>query len=127
MATTSNGSIRPRQTITAGGRTRELTLHAMVRMRVREIPEAQVAYVLDNWQLRGTDTTPGRKPSFVYFAYIPDADKVLKVAVSIDDERITTTHFDTRATKDFRRGTRDYFLKYEDLEERDEGNIRRTR
>ena len=97
-------------------------------MREYDIAEADVAYVLNNWQLRGVDITLDREPSYVYFAYIPEHAKVLKVAVSIDDERIVTTHFDTRATKDLRRGTRNYFLrKYHDLEERDEGNIRRAR
>ena len=97
-------------------------------MREYDIAEADVAYVLNNWQLRGVDITLDREPSYVYFAYIPEHTKVLKVAVSIDDERIVTTHFDTRATKDLRRGTRNYFLrKYRDLEERDEGNIRRAR
>ncbi len=128
MATTSNGSVQPRRTITAGGRTRQLTLHAIVRMRQYDISEANAAYVLNNWQLRGIDNTLGREASYVYFAYIPEHTKVLKVAVSLDDERIVTTHFDTRATRDLRRGTRNYFLrKYQDLEERDEGNIRKAR
>ena len=96
-------------------------------MRERSITEVQIAYVLDNWQLRGIDNTLGREPTYVYFAYIPEQTKVLKVAISLDDERIVTTHFDTRATKSFQRGTRNYFAKYRDLEERDEGNIRGAR
>ena len=127
MAITPNGYIQSGRTITAGGRTRHLTQHAIDKMRERSITEVQVAYVLDNWQLRGIDNTLGREPSYVYFAYIPERAKVLKVAISLDDDRIVTTHFDTRATKNFQRGTRNYFAKYQDLEERDAGNIRRTR
>ena len=102
-----------------------LTLHASEKMRVRNISEDQVAYVLDNWFLKGIDNTPGRELSYVYFAYIQERSKVLKVATSIDDERIITTHFDRRATDNLRTGTRGYFLaKYQVLEERDEGIIR---
>ncbi len=104
-----------------------MTLHAIDKMLERGITEVQVAYVLDNWQLRGIDNTPGREPSHVYFAYIPEHTKIMKVAISLDDERIVTTHLDARATKDFQRGTRNYFVKYQGLEERDEGNIRGAR
>ena len=128
MTTTPNGSFQARRTITAGGRTRQLTLHAIDRMREYDISEAHVEYVLNSWQLRGIDVTPDREPSYVYFAYIPELGRALKVAVSIDDERIATTHFDRSATSDLRRGTRGYFLrKYHALEERNEGDIRRAR
>ena len=101
-----------------------MTLHAIDRMREYDITEDYVAYVLNSWQLRGIDFTLDREPSYVYFAYIPERGRVLKVAVSIDDERIATTHFDRSATNALRRGARGYFLrKYQDLEERDEGNI----
>ena len=105
-----------------------MTRHAIDRMRKYDITEVHVAYVLNRWQLRGIDITLDREPSYVYFAFIPELSRALKVAVSIDDERIVTTHFDRSATSDLRRGTRGYFLrKYQALEERDEGDIRRAR
>ena len=125
MVATPNGSLQPRRTITAGGRTRELTLHAIIRMRQRNITEAQVAYVLDNWQLRGIDNSSEREPSIAHFALLPELDRMLKVAVSIDNAKIATTHFDRVATRNFKGGTRSYFFrKYQNLEERDEGGIR---
>ena len=111
--------------MTAGGRTRQLTLHAIDKMRERGITEVQVAYVLDNWQLRGIDNSPGREPTHVYFAFVSEINRAIKVAVSIDDAKIVTVHLDRAATRNFRSGTRRYFVrKYQDLEERDESGIR---
>lgn len=94
-------------------------------MRERSISESQVAYVLDNWQLRGIDNTSERGPCHVYFAVVPELDRAIKVAVSIHDESIVTVHLDRAATRNLRSGTRGYFVrKYQDLEERDEGVIR---
>ena len=93
-------------------------------MRQYDITIEQVAYTLRNWTLRGVDTTPDRSPTYVRFAYIAERDKVLKVITSIDDERVVTTHFDSQATKAFKRGDRNYFIgKYQDLEESNESHI----
>jgi len=94
-------------------------------MRERSITEAQIAYVLDNWQLRGIDNTSDIGPCYVYFAIVPERNRAIKVAVSIDDASIVTVHLDRAATRNLKSGTRGYFIrKYQDLEERDEGVIR---
>ena len=94
-------------------------------MRSRNISEDQVAYVLDNWELRGIDNDPDREPSYVYFARVPELGRAIKVAVSMDDARIATVYFDRSATRDLNRGTRRYFArKYQNLEGRDESDIR---
>lgn len=107
-----------RDSITAGGCARQLTEHSIVKMRERHISEAHIAYVLDNWVLRGIENRPGREPTYVHFAYVPELERMLKVVISIDDARIVTVHPDRNATKAWRTGRREYFtMKYQDLEE----------
>lgn len=109
---------------TADGHTRQLTEHSIVKMRERRITEAQIAYALDNWILRGIENKPDREPTYVHFAYIPELGRLLKVVISMDDARIVTVHPDRNATKAWRTGRREYFtMKYQALEESDESHI----
>ena len=108
-------------TIVAGGRERTLTNHA-IRTRRPGITDAVIAFVIDNWQLRGiySDPRTGRE-SRVYLAYVLEIDRVVRVAVSTDDSRILSAFPDRNATRNVARGNRDYFaVRYRGLEERNE-------
>ena len=69
--------------------------------------------------MRGVHTEPNGRQSLVHFAYVAQHDKLVRVAVSIDDEIIATVHPDRNATKQWNRGNRSYFSRYQGLEERD--------
>ena len=108
-------------TIFAGGRNRTLTNHAL-RTRRPGITDAVIAFVIDNWQLRGiySDLQTGRD-SRVYLAYVPGIDRVVRVAVSTDESRILSAFPDRNATRNLARGNRNYFVdRYRDLEVRNE-------
>lgn len=83
---------------------------------------ARIAYVIDNWLLRGIYSDPQtRRESRVYLAFVPGMARVVRVAVSMDESRILSAFPDRNATRNLVRGNRDYFAdKYRDLEERDD-------
>ena len=120
----SMSAYESRTSVTAGGRTRQLTEHSIVKMRERHITEDQVAYALDNWVLRGIENKLDREPAYVHFAYISELGRLMKVVISMDDARIVTVHPDRNATKAWRTGQREYFtMKYQDLEESNESRV----
>ena len=108
-------------TIVAGSKERTLSDHA-IQTRRPGITNARIAFVIDNWQLQGiySDPQTGRD-SRVYLAFVPGIDRVVRVAVSMDQTRILSAFPDRNATRNLARGNRDYFAdKYRDLEERDD-------
>jgi hypothetical protein len=109
--------------IFAGGQERILTYHA-IQTRRPGITNERIAFVIDNWQFRGTYSDPQTGwDSRVYLAYVPDIDKVVRVAVSTDENRILSAFPDRNATRNMARGNRDYFAdRYRDLEERNVTN-----
>ena len=109
----------PRE-ITAGGRTRRLTEHFRNAPRPG-ITATRVQQVLDNWLIRGIYTDSRGTRSWGYLAFVTGLDKMVNVAVSLDDERIVTAFLDRTATGHWNRGNRDYFeMRYENLEIRNE-------
>ena len=111
------------QTITAGGRTRTVSDHLKEMSRSRaSITAERVEYILENWVVRGIYTDIEETQSWVYFATLPDLGKMVRVAVSMDDERIATAFPDTQATNHWNRRNMGYFeRKYGNVEVRDEG------
>ena len=77
--------------------------------------------MLNNWVLRGLHTEPNGAQSWNYLAFVPSLDKLVIVAVSMDDARIITAYASRRATEKWRTGDRDYFVRHypENLEVRD--------
>lgn len=108
-------------TIFAGGKERTLTNHAM-QTRRPGMTNARIAYVIDNWLMRGIYSDPQTgQNSWVYLAFVPGMDRVVRVAVSMDESRILSAFPDRNATRNLVRGNRDYFAdRYRDSEERDD-------
>ena len=106
-------------TITAGGRTREVSLHLKVTNRTAVTP-SRVVYALENWVIRATHLDPvTRLESVLHFAPVPPLRGILRIAVSIDDEKIVTAFIDQEATIRWKRGDLDYFYDiYYDVEVR---------
>ena len=109
--------------ITADGRTRTVTQH-MQNQPNRSITEERVRRVLERWTIRGIYTEDDGTQSWIYLAFIPGLSKMLRVAVSIDDERIVTAFQDRTATQHWNRGNLDYFrTRYQNVEVRDANYI----
>ena len=86
-----------------------------------DITVERVEYVLENWEVRGIHTAIDGTQSWVYFATLSDLGRMVRVAVSIDDERIATAFPDTQAANHWNRRNISYFhRKYRNVEVRDE-------
>ena len=83
--------------ITAGGRTRTVSQHMRNEPHLG-VTTRQVEYVLENWVVRGTNTDPHGRQSWIYLAVVPRLGKMVRVAVSIDDETVITAFPDGSAT-----------------------------
>ena len=85
-----------------------------------DVTESQVVYVLENWQLRGIKTDNFGRQSVVYLAIVPWRERMVRVAVSTNDELIITALTDGPATKNWSNGNIEYFTtRYRNLEVRD--------
>ena len=114
----SHESAQASSAITAGGRTRVLVGHALDGKH--GITSEQIAYVLENWALRGIHTASDGTQSWNYMAYVPQIGKIVIVAVSMDDDKIVTAFASTKMTRKWRQGDRNYFVRYyQRFEERD--------
>ena len=94
----------------AGGKTRAVTDHVINNRHLR-VTRRMIANVLDNWVIRGIHTTPDGEPSWNYYALVPGRNSMLRVAVSLDDERIVAAFPDEGATKAWKRGDLEYFRR----------------
>ena len=100
-----------RKTITAGGKRRRISQHMLDDLRNdrhSEITRERVAYVLDNWTVRGIYTNP-QGDSRVHYAFVPDLGNVVRVAVSTDGKEFFTAFIDTKATKKWQKGDLAFF------------------
>ena len=79
-----------------------------------------MVFVLENWQIRGVKTDDEGRKSVVYLATVPWRVKMVRVAVSMNDNLIVSAFADTSSTTKWNEGDIDYFAKrYQDLEIRD--------
>lgn len=112
-----------RKTIVAGGKRRLMTRHFQTDLRDKIRPEVtreSVAYVLDNWAVRGIDTSKGRDGT-VYLAFVPAVNKGIRVVVSMDDKSIVSAYPDSKAAKKLRDGNYAYYArKFRQMEVRNE-------
>ena len=102
-----------RKTIVAGGKRRLMTRHFQTDLRDKLRPEVTreiVAYVLDNWAVRGIDTSKGRDGT-VYLAFVPAVNKGIRVVVSMDDKSIVSAYPDNKATKKLPVGDYAYYAR----------------
>ena len=115
-----SGSSRLPATITANGRTRLVSHHMRNKPHPR-ITAERVAHALENWTLRGVRIDSYGEESMCYIGPAPGIQIMIRVAISMDDEKIITAFTDDRATRALRRGDDSYFdMDYEYWERRDE-------
>ena len=112
-----------RKTLVAGGKRRLLSRHMQADLRNNERPivtRERVAYVLENWKVRGIDTKADRD-GMVYLAFVPEVNKGIRVVVSLDDKSIVSAYPDNKATKKLPAGNYAYYArKLQQMEVRDE-------
>ena len=112
------------ETITAGGRVRRLTRHLREEAHPG-ITTKRIARVLDDWVVRGNCVDTKGNRAITHWGFVQGLKDLVKVVVSLDDERIITAYRDPPATRHWNRGTRAYFDdRCLDLEERNASNLR---
>ena len=102
-------SRRMPRTITAGGRTRTVSQH--MRKPHRHITVKRVQRVLEHWVVRGVCTDSGGTQSVVHWSYAPRFNRMIRVAVSLDDNTIITAYPDRTAGRHWDRGDLEYFTR----------------
>ena len=108
-----------RKTIVAGGKRRRLSQHMLANLRTNRhdgINRERVAYVLDNWVVRGIYNNE-RGDSRVHYAFVPEIGNVVRVAVSMDDKEIITAFQNSRARQSLFAGDFTYFTDQVKLRE----------
>ncbi len=63
------------------------------------ITPKRVERVLEHWVIRGIRIEDNGRQSWCYMAFVPDLREMVRVAVSMDDERIINAFQDRTATK----------------------------
>ena len=107
--------------ITAGGKTRIGTQYLRDNARPG-ITAHRIVRVLEYWVIRGVRTEEGGRQSMCYLAFVPGMTEMVRLAVSMDDNRIINAFPDRTATRHWNKGNTGYFAGvYGDLEVRDEG------
>ena len=61
------------------------------------IAEAAIQSVLENWTARGICEDSRGSVTYTYWGSVVGRNSLLRVAVSLDDERIVTAHYDRSA------------------------------
>ena len=88
------------------------------------ITPERVAHVLEHWLIRGVRTEERGRQSMCYISFVPGMTRMVRVAVSMDDERIINAFQDRTATLNWNKGSMGYFVRvYGNLEVRNEGFI----
>ena len=94
--------------LTAGGKTREVTAHLQQRATERpELTEERITAVLENWVIRGVGADRLGRPGMNYLGWVEyeGETRLMRVVVSMDDQRIVTAYLDRSATKRFASGS----------------------
>ena len=71
----------------------------------------RVEYVLGNWVVRGVCTDSKGAQSVVHWSYVYGFNRMVRVAVSMDDNTIITAYPDRTAGRHWDRGNLDYFAR----------------
>lgn len=107
------------ETVTANGITRRLTNHARDKA-ADEVTAAGIQYVLEHWQARGICVDSRNSTTITYWGIPPGENAMLRVAISLDDQRIITAHRDHKAARRLADEGRPWFAgRCRDLEVRD--------
>ena len=119
-----NSGRRLPETITAGGRTRRLTRHLREDAR-SGITARRIARVLEDWVIRAECIDTSGSQTITHWGFVPGLRDLVRVVVSLDDERIIAAYLDVPATREWMQGFRDYFEnRCFDLEERNASDLR---
>lgn len=109
-------------TITVGDKTRVVSVHLQRRAAERpELTAENLRTVLGDWVIRGVRTDLSGRLSMVYMGWVgyDDRNRLMRVAVSMDDRVIITAVLDGTATDKIEGGDWDYFRRhYTELETR---------
>ena len=117
----SNHPERLPPSITAGGKTRIVTQYLQDNARPG-ITAHRIICVLEHWVVRGVRTEEGGRHSMCYLAFVSGMAEMVRLAVSMDDERIINAFPDRTATRHWNKSNTGYFARvYGGLELRDEG------
>ena len=71
-----------------------------------------LAYVLANWVVRGIRTAPEENKAGITTPLYQERNSMLRVAVSLDDERIVAAFPDEGATRAWTKGDLSYFRRH---------------
>ena len=105
-------------TITAGGITREVTLHGRNDVHKGVTPK-RIERLLNEWAIRGNCVDSQGSRTVTYWGFVPGLRQMMRVAV-----RIVTAYPDRAATRHWNRGSRTYFeQRCSDLEEQNAGDV----
>jgi len=89
------------------------------------ITAKRIEHVIEHWVIRGNCIDSRGSRTITYWGFAPDLRRLVRVAVSLDGQRIVTAYPDRTATAHWSRGLSDYFTgRCQDLEERDAGDLR---
>ena len=106
--------------ITAGGKTRIVTQYLRNNARPG-ITARRIVRVLEHWVIKGIRTEERGRQSMCYLAFVSGMTEMVRLAVSIDDERIINAFQDRTATRHWNKRNTYYFAQvYGCLEVRDE-------
>ena len=99
-------------TLTAGGKTRDITAHLQAQALYRpELTPESLVSVLENWVIRGVYTDKEGNQGIAYLGLVEYTGKqrLMQVGVSMDDQRICTAYLHRRALHNLRAGNWSYF------------------
>ena len=87
-----------------------------------EITLERLTDVLNNWVIRGVRQDPDGRRSIAFLGWIEHSGgkRLMRVAISIDNQRIISAFWDRKATEKLNSGDMEYFQRnYDRLEVRD--------
>lgn len=77
--------------ITAGGKTRTVSRHLQENPHPG-ITAERIEHILDTWVVRGNCVHSTGSRTITYWGFVPGLPRMVRVAVSLDDERIVTAY-----------------------------------
>ena len=102
------------EALTVGGRTWQITDHLQDQAVLRGyITPERLAQVLDNWVIRGIRYDKDGRPNMAHLGWVEyrGSERLMRVGVSMDDQRINTAFLDTTATGKLDNGDMEYFRR----------------
>lgn len=103
------GSAEARRKLFADGQWRELSPHAIAKMKSENITKRQVIDVIEHWQVRAIDIRTPDDPRPLYWRVDPNLGKAIRVVTSLDGSIIITLTPDRNATGNIHRKNTAYF------------------